>query len=82
MKKQSPTRLNFDFPPEAHTYLKVAAAELGVSIRELATQAILEKLDDIEMQRDIEAYDRAMRRHKANDCQTISHRDFKRQIDL
>lgn len=40
----SVTRLNFDFPPEAHRYLKIITSEIGVSIKDFATEAILEKL--------------------------------------
>lgn len=82
MKKDyhSGSRLNFDFPPEIHKHLKATAAQLGVSMREFATQAILEKLRAFEDQRDIEAYDRGMESVKNNG--TISIDEMKKRLGL
>jgi len=79
-KHEQGSRLNFDFPPEAHKYLKIASAELGISIREFATQAILQKLQELEDQRDISAYDRAMERVKKNGTDSLE--DVKKYLGL
>lgn len=44
MEHRTSNRLNFEFPEDAHKNLKIQAVRLGMSIRDLATQAILEKL--------------------------------------
>lgn len=82
MKQQhhTPSRLNFEFPEEARKNLKIQAIRLGVSIRELATQAILEKLENLELQADIEAAERALERHEANGSKTISHEEMMKKV--
>lgn len=76
----SSTRLNFDFPEDAHRLLKIQAAKLGISIRELATQAILQKLEELEMQEDVEAYDRAMQKYNSGEMKTISHEEMMKRV--
>ncbi len=39
----------------------------------LATQLILDKLEALEMQEDIEAFDHAMEKHKSKGCKPLSH---------
>lgn len=82
MKQQhhTPSRLNFEFPEDARKNLKMQAVRLGVSIRELATQAILEKLEVLELQADTEAAERALERHEANGSKTISHEEMMKKV--
>lgn len=80
MKQQTPSRLNFEFPEDARKHLKMQAVRLGVSIRELATQAILEKLEALELQEDIEAAEEAWDRHVANGSKTISHEEMMKKV--
>lgn len=82
MKQQehTPSRLNFEFPDDARKNLKMQAVRLGVSMRELATQAILEKLDALELQADIEAAERALERHEANGSKAISHAEMMKKV--
>jgi hypothetical protein len=82
MKQQhhTPSRLNFEFPEDARKNLKMQAVRLGVSIRELATQAILEKLEILELQADTEAAERALERHEANGSKTISHEEMMKKV--
>jgi hypothetical protein len=82
MKQQhhSPSRLNFEFPEDARKNLKIQAVRLGLSIRELATQAILEKLEILEHQADTEAAERALERHEANGSKTISHEEMMKKV--
>lgn len=82
MKQQhhTPSRLNFEFPEDARKNLKIQAVRLGVSIRELATQAILEKLEILELQADTEAAERALEQHEANGSKTISHEEMMRKV--
>ncbi len=77
---QRPSRLNFEFPPEAHHLLKLRALELGLTIKELATQAILEKLEELEMQEDLETYDKVIEKRKKNN-KTISHDQIMKNLD-
>lgn len=82
MKQQhhTPSRLNFEFPEEARKHLKIQAIKLGVSVRELATQAILEKLEDLELQEDAKDAEQALARHKAKGSKTISHKKMMRKV--
>ncbi len=82
MKQQhhTPSRLNFEFPEEARKNLKIQAIRLGVSVRELATQAILEKLEILELQADMEAAEQALKRHEANGSKTISHEEMMKKV--
>ena len=41
-------RLTLDMSPEEHTYLKMAAAKLGISMREFLLLAAFERMEDIE----------------------------------
>lgn len=75
-QQQTPSRLNFEFPEDARKHLKMQAIRLGVSLRELATQAILEKLEALELQEDAEDAERAWERHVANGSKTISHEEM------
>lgn len=82
MKQQrhTPSRLKFEFPEDVRKNLKMQAARLGVSIRELATQAILEKLEILELQADAEVAERALERHEANGSKTIFHEEMMRKV--
>lgn len=79
-RQQTPSRLNFEFPEDARKHLKIQAIRLGVSVRELATQAILEKLEALELQEDAEAAERAWKRHVANGSKTISHEEMMKKV--
>jgi len=76
----TPSRLNFEFPEEARKHLKIQAIRLGVSVRELATQAILEKLEKLEIQEDAKAAEQALKRHKARGAKTISHDEMMKKV--
>lgn len=82
MKQQhhTPSRLNFEFPEEARRVLKMQAFRLGVSVRELATEAILRYLEELEMQEDIEAYDKAIEKYKKGEMKTISHEEMMKRV--
>ncbi|MEI8365204.1 MAG: hypothetical protein WCF65_02190 [Parachlamydiaceae bacterium] len=77
---QTPSRLNFEFPEEARKHLKIQAIKLGISVRELATQAILEKLETLELQADTEAAECAWKRHLASGSKTISHEEMMKKV--
>jgi hypothetical protein len=77
---QTPSRLNFEFPEDARKHLKMQAIRLGISVRELATQAILEKLEELELQEDVEAAEHAWKRHLANGSRTISHEEMMEKV--
>ena len=79
-QRQTPSRLNFEFPEESRKHLKMQAIKLGVSVRELATQAILEKLEALELQEDIQAAEQAWEQHIARGKKTISHNKMMRKV--
>lgn len=72
----SSNRLNFEFPESAHKHLKIQAVRLGVSIRELATQAIIEKLEALELQMDAEDAEEALEKHIAHGGKTLSYEEM------
>jgi hypothetical protein len=78
---QTPSRLNFEFPEEARKHLKMQAIRLGVSVRELATQAILEKLEALELEEDIKDAERAWEQHVARGSKTISHKKMMKRVE-
>ncbi len=79
-QKQTPSRLNFEFPSDARKHLKMQAIKLGISVRELATQAILEKLEALELQEDAEAAEQAWAQHVAKGSKTISHEEMMKKV--
>jgi Family of unknown function (DUF6290) len=76
----TPSRLNFEFPEGARKMLKMQAIRLGMSVCELATEAIMEKLETLEMEEDIAAYDRAINKYKKGKMQTISHEQMIKRV--
>lgn len=76
----TPSRLNFEFPEEARKELKMQAIRLGVSVRELATQAIMEKLEALEIEEDIQSYEKAIEKYKKGKMKTISHEEMMKQV--
>lgn len=78
----TPSRLNFEFPEEARKYLKMQALKLGISVRELATQAILEKLDSLrqEEKEDIERYDSLVEKFRKGELKTLSHEEMMKRV--
>lgn len=52
-------KLSIDFPEEEYTFLKMACAKLGVSIKEFVTKAIITSVEDVEDELDIAALGRA-----------------------
>lgn len=79
-QQQTTSRLNFEFPEEARKHLKIQAIRLGVSVRELATQAILEKLEALELQEDTEVAEKAWNKHVAKGSKTISHEKMMKKV--
>lgn len=41
-------RLNFEFPKEEYPYLKMLCAQKGVSFKELATQLLIQAIEEYE----------------------------------
>ena len=48
MKQKHYARLTIDMTPEEHTYLKMASAQLGISMRELVLLATFKRMEDLE----------------------------------
>ncbi len=76
----TPSRLNFEFPADARKHLKIQAVRLGVTIRELATQAILEKIESLELQADSDAAEAALKRYEENGSKKISHDEMMKKV--
>lgn len=76
----TPSRLSFEFPEDARKQLKMQAIRLGVSVRELATQAILEKLEALELQDDMEAAEQTWQQHLSKGGKTISHKAMMKKV--
>lgn len=66
------SRINFDLPLNIHVCLKKCAVDLGISVRELATQAIREKLEALEYEQDCKDAATAHERFVKNGSKTIS----------
>lgn len=79
-QRQTPSRLNFEFPEEARKHLKMQAIRLGMSVRELATQAILEKLEALELQADIDDAERVLNEFEENGRPVISHEEMMKKV--
>lgn len=84
MRQQShntaPSRLNFEISDETRKILKIHAVKLGISVRELATQAILDKIDDLEMKEDVEAYERAKEKYEKGEMKVVSHDEMMKMV--
>ena len=50
MKHKHYARLTIDMTPEEHTYLKMASAQLGISMREFVLLATFKRMEDLEDQ--------------------------------
>lgn len=70
------SRVNFDLPLNVHISLKKCAIDLGISVRELATQAIREKLEALEYEQDCKDAEAAHERFIKNGSKTISHKEM------
>lgn len=71
MEKTS--RINFNLPSNVHICLKKCAIDQGMSVTELATMAIREKLEALEYEQDCKDAEAAHERFIKNGCTTISH---------
>ncbi len=79
--KTNISRLNFEISEESKKILKLHAVKLGVSIRELATQAIMDKIEDLEMKEDVEKYDVAIEKYSKGEMKTISHDEMMKAVE-
>lgn len=48
MSSKDTIRINFEFPKKDHPYLKLLCAKKGISIRELATELLLQAIEQAE----------------------------------
>ncbi|MBF8264050.1 MAG: Uncharacterized protein HW387_1715 [Parachlamydiales bacterium] len=72
---KSYARLTVDMNPEEHTYLKMASAQLGITMREFILWAAFKKMTEIEDQWLAEKAGETLRRFES---QKISPRDQKK----
>lgn len=61
---------------------RIAVTHHGKVVGGFVSARALQLLEEIEMQQDCEAYDRAMEQHKKNDHKTISQEEFVKNIGL
>jgi SOS response regulatory protein OraA/RecX len=76
----TPSRLNFEFPEEARKHLKMQAIKLGITVKELATQAIMEKLEALELLEDARIAEAALKKHIDNGSKTVAHDDMMKKV--
>jgi len=77
------SRINFDIPAIMHKELKIQAIRLGVSVRELATKALEEKMAQLAKQEEaekIEKYHDLMDKYEKGEIKTISHDEMMKKI--
>ncbi|MBA2369012.1 MAG: hypothetical protein H0V82_08325 [Candidatus Protochlamydia sp.] len=48
MNKQHYKKLNIEFPIEEYTYLKMACAKKGVSLKEFVTRSLIKSIEEYE----------------------------------
>jgi hypothetical protein len=83
MKHVEKSRINFDIPAPLHRELKIQAIHLGVSVRELATKALEEKMAQLAKQEEadkIEKYHDLMEKYEKGEIETISHDEMMKKI--
>lgn len=74
MEKMS--RINFNLPTNIHICLKKVAIDQGMSVTELATIAIEEKLKALEYEQDSKDAEVAYKRFIKKGSKTISHEEM------
>ncbi len=73
------SRIIFDIPLAMHQELKIQAVRLGMTLRELATEALEEKMTALAIQEEkakIEKYHGLMDKYEKGELKTISHDDM------
>lgn len=70
------SRINFNVPTNIHICLKKCAIDQGISVTELAVQAIREKLEALEFEQDCRDAENTHERFIKNDSKTISHEEM------
>ena len=60
----------------------IAVTHHGTVVGGFVSAEALQLLEDLEMQKDCEAYDRAMKHFEKNQYKTRSHEEFKKNIGL
>lgn len=60
-------RLNFDFPREEYSYLKMLCAQKGLSLREFATELLIHAIEEYEDERLAKEANKRLREMKEED---------------
>lgn len=84
MKHVEKSRINFDIPTPLHQELKIQAIRLGLSVRELGTKALEDKLMELARQEEaekIEKYHSLMDKYEKGEVETISHDEMMKRVD-
>lgn len=61
---------------------RIAVTHHGKVVGGFVSAEALQFLEDLEMQQDCEAYDKAIERHKKNRNKTISHAEMIKRLDI
>ena len=61
---------------------RIAVTHHGKVVGGFVSAEALQFLEELEMQQDCEAYDRAMEQHKKNGHKTISHKEMMKRLGL
>lgn len=73
-------RLTLDMPLDAHSYLKMACAKLGVTMREFILQASFEKMETIEDSWLAEKAHETLKRLESGEEKTTSWKKVKERL--
>jgi predicted DNA-binding protein len=74
------TRLTVDMSQEAHKYLKMASAELGISMREFVLFATFEKMEEMEDELLAKKAEETLKRIEAGKEKVKSFKRIKKQV--
>jgi hypothetical protein len=73
--KEETVRINFEFPKKEYPYLKMLCAKKEISLKDFATDLILNAIEDFE---DEAFYKRAKKNHKAKE--TLSFDEVRKRL--
>jgi len=77
---QSKSRLTIDMPTEDHTYLKMASAKLGMSMREFVLEATQKRIEELEDKWLLEKAEETLKRVDSGEEEVVPWNKAKREL--
>ena len=74
-------RLTVDMTQEAHQYLKMASAKLGISMKEFVLSATFEKMEEIEDEWLAKKAEETLRRIEVGEEKVVSFKKTKKRVN-